>query len=275
MNNTRRKFLKNVGTGLLAFGVSSPFLNEKVLGLKINAHSEDKDLFKVGIAGYTFRKFDLDASLKMVARVNVHYLCIKNFHLPFDSTAEQISEFHKKLKAMEIIGYAVGPITMDSEAAVDEAFDYARRVGVQLITGNSKILPYVEKKIKEYDFRFGIHSYSNLDDVYARIKDLDPRIGFCHDVGYTRLSGLDPAEYTLKYSNRIYDLHIKDVTLPSKEGKDCELGRGVIDFASLIAALRKTIYNGVCSLEFEKDPEDPLPGVAESIGYFNGVKNTV
>lgn len=273
--NNRRQFLKKAGTGFLALSTSSSFLPGINPGMGTEILPKKEDLFKIGIAGYTFRKLNLDRSLEMMSRVNVQYLCIKNFHLPFESTAEQISEFHEKLKAKGITGYAVGPIAMNSEADADQAFDYAKRAGVRLITGDSKVLPYVEKKIKEYDFRFAIHSYSNLDVVYERIKDLDPRIGFCHDVGYTRLSGLDPAEYTLKYSNRIYDMHIKDVTMASKEGKDCELGRGVIDFASLIKALRTTKYNGVCSLEFEKDADDPLPGVAESIGYFKGVINAV
>lgn len=269
--NNRRQFLKKAGTGFLALSASSSFLSGINPGIKTEIPSKKEDLFKIGIAGYTFRKLNLDRSLEIMSRVNVQYLCIKNFHLPFESTADQISEFHEKLNAKGITGYAVGPIAINSEADADKAFDYAKRAGVRLITGDSKVLPYVEKKIKEYDFRFAIHSYSNLDVVYERIKDLDPRIGFCHDVGYTRLSGLDPAEYTLKYSNRIYDMHIKDVTMASKEGKDCEVGRGAIDFASLIKALRTTKYNGVCSLEFEKDADDPLPGVAESIGYFKGV----
>jgi hypothetical protein len=31
----------------------------------------------------------------------------------------------------------------------------------------------------------------------------------------------------------------------------------------------------MCSLEFEKDGTDPLVGIAESVGYFKGVWNTV
>ena len=87
--------------------------------------------------------------------------------------------------------------------------------------------------------------------------------------------GFDPAEVTIKYGSRIFDIHIKDVTSATSEGKDCELGRGVIDFAALIKALRKTGYSGMCSLEFEKDDTDPLPGLAESVGYFKGVWKTL
>jgi len=279
--NNRRQFLRKAGTGFLALSVSPSFLTANFkAGMKTEMPAKKEELFKVGIAGYTFRKLGLYPSLEMMARVNVKYLCIKNFHLPFNSTAEQIAEFHDKLKVKGITGYAVGPIAMNTEADADQAFDYAKRVGVKLISGNSKILPYVEKKVKEYDFRFCIHNEGpSLEMIYSQIKDLDTRIGFCHDIVYSmQASGIDPATLTLKYGDRIYDMHIKDVTKPSIEGKkgqECELGRGVIDFASLIRALRKVKYNGVCSLEFEKDETDPLIGIAESIGYFKGVITTV
>ena len=35
--------------------------------------------------------------------------------------------------------------------------------------------------------------------------------------------------------------------------------------------LRKVKYNGVCSLEHEKNMSNPFMGIAESIGYFRGV----
>ncbi|MEA5063104.1 MAG: sugar phosphate isomerase/epimerase, partial [Petrimonas sp.] len=44
--------------------------------------------FKVGMAGYTFAKFDLDKTLEIMQKCDVHYLCIKDFHLPLNSTDE-------------------------------------------------------------------------------------------------------------------------------------------------------------------------------------------
>jgi sugar phosphate isomerase/epimerase len=49
------------------------------------------------------------------------------------------------------------------------------------------------------------------------------------------------------------------------------MGRGIIDIPKVIETLRKIKYSGSCSLEFEKDMTDPLPGIAESIGYLKGV----
>jgi len=51
---------------------------------------ESDEKFKLGMAGYTFLKFDIDQTLITMERVNLHYLCIKDFHLPINSTPVQI-----------------------------------------------------------------------------------------------------------------------------------------------------------------------------------------
>ena len=56
-------------------------------------------------------------------------------------------------------------------------------------------------------------------------------------------------------------------------GTDCVIGRGIVDFSELIKALRKTKYSGKCSIEMES--ENPLPVIAESVGYFKAVMKTV
>jgi hypothetical protein len=91
---------------------------------------ETGEKFKLGMAGYTFVKFDLDKTLETLQKCDVHYLCIKDFHLPLNSTDEQIAAFHAKLKEKGVTGYAVGPIYMRSTDEIDRAFDYAKRVGL-------------------------------------------------------------------------------------------------------------------------------------------------
>ncbi|MGL5545511.1 MAG: sugar phosphate isomerase/epimerase family protein [Tannerellaceae bacterium] len=236
------------------------------------------------MAGYTFVNFDLDKTLDTMDRLDVRYLCIKDFHLPFASTDDQIKAFQEKLAARNITGYAVGPIYMRSEKEIDNAFEYAKRVGVKLIVGvpNVELLPYIDKKVKEYDMNYAIHLHGpdiklfpNATDVWNHTKDLDPRIGMCLDVGHNLRDGYDPVADLKRYKSRVFDVHIKDVTAASKEGVGIELGRGLIDFPGLIKMLRSVNYTGVCSLEYEKDMKDPFLGIAESIGYFKAVQNVV
>lgn len=236
--------------------------------------------FKVGMAGYTFVKFDLDKTLEIMQKCDVKHLCIKDFHLPLNSTDEQIAAFHAKLASKGVTGYAVGPIYMRSEQDIDNAFAYAKRVGVKLIVGvpNYELLPYVDKKVKEYDMHYAIHLhgpdmplYPDADDVWKNVKDLDPRIGMCLDIGHDTRNGKDPVQDLKKYHSRVFDVHIKDVTGPTKQGYSVEIGRGIIDIPAFVKMLREVGYTGKCSLEHERNMNDPFIGIAESIGYFRGV----
>ena len=247
---------------------------------------ETKELFKLGVAGYTFAqikkdgKADLDKALETLQKADIHYLCIKDFHLPLNSTDAEIAAFHEKLKSKGVTGYAVGPIYMKSKEAVDQGFEYAKRVGVKLIVGvpNYDLLPYVDQKIKEYGMNYAIHlhgpdikEYPDAEDIWNHVKDLDPRLGMCLDIGHNLRNGKDPVEALKKYHTRVFDMHLKDVTANTKAGYSVEVGRGIIDFPALVNMMRKVKYTGVISLEHERNMNDPYMGIAESIGYFRGV----
>ncbi len=283
---TRRSFITKTAAGVLGLGLPIGALADtSAQADPSGSASQKKCKFKVGMAGYSFLKFNLDQALDMMKKIDVNYLCIKDFHLPLDSTPEQIAAFHKKCKDKGVTGYAVGPIYMRSEKNIDKGFDYAARVGVKLIVGvpNQNLLPYVEKKVREYDMRYAIHNhgpdmpklYPDADDVWSCIKDFDSRIGFCLDIGHDQRNGKDPLADIEKYHNRLYDIHIKDITANSKAGGRTEIGRsnGKIDWPGVIRTLRKVDYQGVCSLEHEKDMSDPFLGIAESIGYFKAAMN--
>lgn len=275
----RRSFIKQSLAGALLLG--SPALATAGISGISQKHTDKADnRFKIGMAGYTFVHFPLETTINTMRQLDLHYLCIKDFHLPVKSTAAEIATFHDKLAAKDIKGYAVGPIYMTSEKAIDQAFDYAKRVGVKLIIGvpNENLLPYVDKKVKEYDFKYAIHLhgpdnvlYPNAPYTWSLINKLDPRIGICLDIGHDLRDGCDPVADLLKYHTRVFDIHLKDVTEASKAGRGIEVGRGKIDFPAFVKALRKTKYDGVCSLEYEKDMKDPFLGIAESIGYFKAM----
>ena len=274
--NHRRNFVKKGIAGIIA---GSMFSLPETASAEVTKEKKE-DTFKLGIAGYSFLHFKLDEALAMMKKLDVHQLCIKDFHLPYKSTAEEITAFHEKLKEADVTGYAVGPIYVKTTQEIDNAFDYAKRVGVKLIIGipNHEDLSYLEKKVKEHDIRFAIHNhgpedklYPNATSIYNLIKDLDPRVGICFDMGHDTRDGQDAAADLGKYHKRIFDMHLKNVTAAKKEGTTCELGRGVIDIPAYVKMLRKVKYSGSCSLEYEKDMKDPLAGIAESVGYFRGV----
>jgi sugar phosphate isomerase/epimerase len=235
---------------------------------------------QTGIAGFTFVKFDIDKSIAMMKRVGVTNLSVKEFHLPLNSSQETINAFLAKLKDNGINPYAVGVIYMRTKEAVDQAFEYAKKVGVNMIVGvpTYDLVEYSEQKVKEYDIKLAIHNHGPEDklypspkDIWDRIKNLDPRMGLCIDIGHSLRAGTLPEKAIKEYKDRLFDLHIKDVNSTAKDAKAIEIGRGAINFPAVVEALKKVKFQGVCSIEFEKDMTDPLAGLAESIGYFRGV----
>ena len=274
--NSRRGFLKLAGAGVLAAGASSLYTSQ---GMTVSV-DKATNTFSIGMAGYTFREFTVEKTIEMMKRTGVTNLSLKDFHMPMNSSQEQIDAVLQKFKSAGINVYTVGVVYMKTQESVDQAFEYAKMAGVKMIVGapDYALLPYVEKKIKTYDFKMAIHNhgpdnplYPNATDIWNHIKDLDVRIGICIDIGHTTRDGQDPSVDILKYRSRIYDMHVKDVDKAAKEGITVEMGRGIIDIPKVIETLRKIKYSGMCSLEFEKDMSDPLPGIAESIGYLKGV----
>ena len=169
---------------------------------------------------------------------------------------------------------------MTNEAETEQAFRYARAAGMKMIIGapDPEILGLVDRKIKEYGIAVAIHNhgpdnnrYPTPVDAHKLIKDLDPRLGLCIDIGHTLRAGMDPSEAAERCADRLLDVHIKDVTAASKEGTTVEIGRGIIDIPKFIGTLGRLKYAGTLSFEYEKDEQDPLPGLSESVGYVRGV----
>jgi inosose dehydratase len=288
---TRRSFLKQVGA------TSAAVVAGQALGLPqaaeptpaIARHPEPP--FHLAMAGYTFNKFKLEPTLEALRKVDVHYLCIKDFHLPLTSTEDEIAAFHAQCRSFGVTGYGVGPIYMGNPEEVNHAFAYAKRVGVKTLVGvpfkmvdkkrvaSPELLKLVDEKVREFDIHYAIHNHGpdmpelfpSAESAMELIQNLDKRVGLCLDIGHEYRDGKDPISAMTRFSDRVHDIHLKNVTSPDKKGRGIELPRGAIDLVAFVHALRKVNYTGMCSLEHEKDMDNPLIGVTECVGYFRGM----
>jgi len=280
--SSRRNFIQQSVLGIGGAAVL-PLLTNNAMAASKDSKDKESSL-QLGMAGYTFAKFDIEKSIAMMKRVGIQNLSLKEFHLPLNSPPEKIQSVLAQFKEAGINIYAVGVIYMKTKEAVDEAFEYAKKVGVSLIVGvpNPELLDYTEEKVKSTNIRIAIHNHGPEDklypspkNVYDLIKNRDEKMGLCIDIGHSTRAGQDPAKAVTEYKQRVFDLHIKDVSAAVKDGKAIEVGRGVINFPAFVKALDKIKYQGQCSFEFEKDMTDSLPGIAESVGYFKGVVRTL
>ena len=271
----RRFFLKSSATV-----VSAALLRPSFAMAGISQVAATKADLKLGIAGYSFIKLSVDDTIAITRKIGITEISIKEKHIPLNTTKEEVLAIVEKFNKNGINIYAAGMITMKTEQDIDRAFDYAKNIGVGMIIASPDIflLKYLEKKVVESNIKIAIHNggpedkwYPTPKAVFDNIKNYDNRIGLCFDTGHTQRAGVNPIEAYNQYAEKILDIHIKDVEAAKADAQEVELGRGIIDIPALVSSLYKHSYSGRCSIEYQKNLEEPLEGIAESVGYFRGV----
>jgi inosose dehydratase len=257
--------------GLASFAVPATEESDPWLGLKI------------GVATYTVRELPIEEAIKAIQRVGLKYISIKNVknHIDLSHTSEERKQRAQMFRDAGLIPLSVGNVGMkNDEADIRRAFEYARDIGVptMVCAPDKNSIPILDKMVKEFDIKLAIHNHGPEDkqfpspyDVWQAVEKYDKRIGLCIDVGHTARANVDPAESIIKCRERLYDLHMKDISGLGNRNTPIESGRGILNQKSILAALLKIKYQGLVGFEYEKDAKDPLPGLAESVGYTKGL----
>jgi sugar phosphate isomerase/epimerase len=237
----------------------------------------------LGMASYTFRNFTRAQSIGFMKQLNLSELNAKDTkdHLPMDPAeeAKALAEY----AAAGIKLHAAGTIYFpkDEDADIRSKFEYAKRAGISVIVAGDptpQILPRIEKFVKEYDIRFAIHNHGPEDkvwpsplDVLKAVKNMDPRMGCCIDVGHCERAGTDVVQAIHEVGPRLFDMHIKDLTSFQSKESQVAVGQGIMPIRGIFEALIATGYKGFVDLEYEIHGDDPMPGVIESFGFMRGV----
>lgn len=272
--STRRRFLRrSLALSAAGLGMTGSLLAQ-------GNRPKAKPRFGLSLASYTFRQFDLARALEFTRRVGVDHICLKSFHLALDSPPAACAQVAAECRRAGINLWAGGVITMRTPAEVEQAFAYAKTAGMRCIVGvpYPDVLSQVEKQVQTHGINVAIHNHGPGDQLYplpqdalAAIRDRDPRMGVCVDVGHTTRVGGDVIDAIQACGARVLDVHLKDVTATKPDAEEVEIGRGILDIPGILRSLRAVNYQGLLSFEYEKDPDDPLPGLAESVGYVRGV----
>ena len=253
--------------------------------------------FKLGIAGYTYHQQPIEQALAAMQRADVHYLCVKDFHLDYKLGAEApIAAFKAKCAAAGVECLAAGPLYYNDAATARKLFEFAKAYGMKTVVvvpygvkdgagryESEEMLDVLDALVKEFDIRAAIHNhgpdtptlYPTAEAAMKRIAGRDRRIGVCLDVGHERRAGIDPVAFIRAHGDRIYDVHLKNIKIDPVQNYAKEGPRGELDIPGILKALAEVGYDGVCHVEYEKDFKDNLSEVAESIGYYRGVMDTL
>jgi sugar phosphate isomerase/epimerase len=242
----------------------------------------DADLpIRLGIASYTFRNFDSAHLVDFMHQLKTPLLNLKDMHLPM-TPLDQVATQAAAYRAAGFKLTAAGNVTFakDDDDDIRAKFEYIKAAGIPIIVcaPTHENLPRLNKFVKEYNIKLAIHNHGPEDknfpspfDVLAAVKNLDPRIGLCMDLGHSLRAGADVVAAIHAAGPRLYDIHIKDLADASAKESQVAVGEGVMPVRAIFQALIDTKYAGNVDLEYEIFPKDPMPGVVESFAHMRGV----
>ena len=275
---SRRHFLQ--GSALAVAATAAP---RSIFALPPSQEAGKPCPIQLGIATYTFRAFPREKMIGFLKELNISQINAKDIkdHLPSDP--QQEDNALKDYATAGIKLHAAGAIYFrkDEDDDIRAKFEYCKRAGIGVIVAGDptpETLPRVEKFVKQYDIRIAIHNHGPEDpvwpsplDILKLVRNLDPRIGCCIDVGHTVRAGTDVVEAINAVGPRLFNMHIKDLSDFKSKESQVAVGRGLMPIREIFAALAKTNYKGFVDLEYEIREDDPMPGVIESIAYMRGV----
>jgi sugar phosphate isomerase/epimerase len=241
---------------------------------------------KLGIASYSFRKFSREQAIQMTKELGTPYLNVKDFHLKLSSTATEIEAAKREFDAAGITLVGCGNVSFekDDESDIRRKFEYAKAAGFPLIVcaPTHTTLPKLEKYVREYNIKIAVHNHGPEDknfptpqSVLAAVKNLDPRCGLCMDLGHTSRTGVGLVSSIAEAGPRLLDMHIKDLADPMNKDSQVPVGDGKLPIPQVFTQLIKMNYQGCVNLEYEVQPDNPLPGMKKSFTYMRGVLSSL
>jgi hypothetical protein len=275
---SRRDFVRSVAfvaaaaatsNDILALGQEKPFS-----GAALPIH--------LGLASYTFRNFSRTQLIAFMKQLNVFALNAKDVkdHLPMEAQDESAALTDYAAAGIKL--HAAGAVYFKNEDGdIRSKFEYCKRAGIRVVVAGDptpEMLPRMEKLVKEYDIRIAIHNHGPEDklwpsplNILGAVKNMDPRLGCCIDVGHTVRAGTDVVQAIHEAGPRLFNVHMKDLTNFESKESQVAVGDGIMPVRKMFAALIETKYQGYVDLEYEVHPDDPMPGVIGSFGYMRGI----
>ncbi len=283
--NARMKSLFPV-IALAAFALSSTFAATFPDELKVGG-------FAVGCQAYTFNRFSVFEAIEKTASTGAKVIeffpgqklsaAEPDVKFSHDATPEVWEKVKAKLKTAGITPVAYGVVGLSKdEAASRKVFEFAKFFGIRVINTESvDAIDTFEKLVKEYDIKVGFHDHPKRADdanykmwdpnyILSVVKDRDPRIGSCADIGHWVRSGLKPIDCVKILKGHIVSSHMKDLHAPLPSGHDVHWGEGVSGVKEVLDEYKAQGFEGPISVEYEYNWDNSVVDAAACIGFVRG-----
>jgi sugar phosphate isomerase/epimerase len=282
---TRRVSLL-IGLLLVSWATTAVILADEKAGEASTCKSRG---WQLSLMAYTYRKFSLFEAIDQAKALGLKHIETYEWQaispelkaVQFNSEAP-VSALAKVKNKLDDAGIRISGLYVrelgKKEDASRKVFDFVKLMDIPTIIceppAEAQAFEMIDKLANEYRINVAIHNhpapstYSDPKTALELMKNCGPRIGACADTGHWVRSGLNPAECLKQYAGRIIQLHLKDIVEAKKEARDVPWGTGIGDIKAQLAELDRQGFNGVFSIEYESNPDNPTADVQKCIAYF-------
>lgn len=241
-----------------------------------------------GVQSYCFRETKDNADLaKKIRQIGVDSMEICAVHADF-SKPEAFAEIVKTHTDAGVKIVSLGVQTFKGDVAAERKwFECAKIAGAKYISAHFQIgtfqdaIPAAAKLGEEFGVKIAIHCHGGYmfggqPDVLDHLLKLGgPQIGLNIDTAWCMQIGPHqgkPVEWAKKYAGRIYGVHYKDFTFDrNAQWHDVVVGTGNLDLPAFVNALEAGNFDGFAVIEYEADPENPVPALTECVQKMRAI----
>lgn len=232
------------------------------------------DYTDVGVQSYSFRSYDLAGALSQLKRLGAASMEFCAVHFPPDPVAPGldavINQIHRE--GVSVPAYGVERFNGDMELN-QRKFAFAKKLGIHCLSADPApdSLDGLERLVDAFGVQVAIHNhgpgarYDKVSDTLKAVRERHSGIGACLDTGHALRSGEVPHEVIEQLGERLISVHLKDWKIGAGEAA---LGEGDMDLEKTVAALRAVDFTGFICMEYELDPENPVPGMLRGLSRW-------
>ncbi len=241
--------------------------------------------FRLGAQSYTFRKFPLERALERMKKLGLRYGEFYPEHCPLTDKPAAIKAFLHLCKEYEVTPWAWGVQRFTKNHGENKrTFEFGKALGLKMFSADptTDAFDSLDKLCDEYKIAIGIHPHGpvgkgrmhhwySAEIILAAVKDHHELIGACLDTGHLIRAAqlgkkLDVPQQVRVMGKRNFGMHLKDHDNAAKH--DVVVGKGALDVPAVVKALRDVKFDGMISIEYEANPDEPTADVAACIDVF-------
>ena len=238
---------------------------------------------KLSLQCWTFNRLTFFETVDKAAGLGIKYLEMfpgqklkpgSNVGIGEGMSDEVIQEIEKKLAdagGLKVVAFGVCGVPTEEEAA-RRMFDWAKKMGIQVLVTETTPNAVHDKLCAEYNIRMALHNHPQSwppKKVLAACKGHSKLIGSCSDTGHWMRANYVPVKTLKMLEGRVEHLHFKDLD-KFGDGHDVPWGTGKADVKGMMQELKRQGFKGYLSIEYEygslEDLDRDLP---KCVAYFD------